>query len=207
MPTEQLLFFGRDVLLPMAAVIGACVAVLGLISWNRRLESCAGYDLARRILKATYRLRDAIKSVRHPDLWGVETPAPPEGEVKHMTPAELTYYGTSRAYQARWQRVSDIRTKLQAELLEADVLWGAELRRRFEALFRLEHELFVAVHSDLSLRNPKESEAKKAVVRKRQMHARDIMHDSLEDGGDQFTRDLAHAIAPIEEYLKPHLRK
>ena len=41
----------------------------------------------------------------------------------------------------------------------------------------------------------------------RQKDARDILYDSLEHEGDEFTKDVARAIAPIEEYLKPHLRR
>jgi len=207
MPIEQLISVGKDVLLTMVGIVGACVAVRGLNTWNRQLKGSVEYDLARRILKGTYRLRDAIKSVRHPAMSGVEMPAPAEEEAKHMTGEEIYYYGRSRAYQARRQKVSDVRTDLRAELLEAEVLWGAELGKRFEALFNLERELLVAVLSYLSLCDPKESEAMKAAIQKRRLNARDIMYDSLEDGGDEFTKDVAQAVASIEDHLKPHLRR
>jgi hypothetical protein len=207
LPFEHFISVGKDVLVAAAAVVGAIVAIRGLNTWNRQLKGSAEYDLARRILKVCYRFRDAIRSVRHPVMWGAEMPNPSVEEAKRMLPEETYYYGQSRAYQARWQRVSDVRTDLQAELLEAEVLWGGELNKLFEVLFKLEHELFVAVQNCLSLCNPKVSEAMKTAIEKRQLNARDIMYDSLEEGGDQFTKDVTHAIAPIEEYLKPHLRK
>jgi uncharacterized protein YicC (UPF0701 family) len=103
--------------------------------------------------------------------------------------------------------VSNVRTDLQTDLLEAEVLWGDELYKRFKALNKLEHELLVAVQSHLSLINPKESAAMKAAIEKRQLKARDTLYDSLEEEGDEFTRDISGAIAPIEEYLKPHLKR
>ncbi len=207
LPVEHFISVGKDVLVAVAAVVGAAVAIRGLNTWNRQLKGSAEYDLARRILKVTYRLRDAIKSVRHPAMWGVEIPNPPVEEAKHMSREEIIYYGKSHAYQARWQKVSDVRTDLQAELLEGEVLWGGELNKLFEVLFKLEHELLVAVQNYLSLSNPKESQARKTAIEKRQLNARDILYDSLEEKGDEFTKDVARAIVPIEEYLKPHLRR
>jgi hypothetical protein len=138
---------------------------------------------------------------------GVEMPNPPVEKAETMSGEDIAYYGKSHAYQARWQKVSDVRIDLQAELLEAEVLWGGELNKLFEALFKLEHELFVAVQNYLSLSNPKESETRKIAIEKRQLNARDILYDSLEEDGDEFTKDVSRAIAPIEQYLKPHLRR
>ncbi len=207
LPFEHFISVGKDVLVAVAAAVGAAVAIRGLNTWNRQLKGSAEYNLARRILKVTYRLRDAMKSVRHPAMWGAEMPNPPAEEAKHMSSEEIYHYGQSRAYQTRWQRVSDVRTDLQAELLEAEVLWGGELNKLFEALFKLEHELFVAVQNHLSLCDPKVTQAMKTAIEKRQTNARDILYDSLEEKGDEFTKDVARAIVPIEEYLKPHLRR
>ena len=57
------------------------------------------------------------------------------------------------------------------------------------------------------LNDPEASEARKTAVQKRQAAARDIMYDELTEEGDEFTQDTVRAIAPIEEYLKPHLRR
>ena len=207
MHIEQLIPVGKDVLLAVFSIVGAYVALRGLNTWDRQLKGSAEYHLARRILKVSYRLRDAIKRVRHPAIWNAEMLAPTKEESENVTDEEVRYFGTRRAYEARWQRVADIRTDLQTELLEAEVLWGTELGQHFEALFKLEHELLVAIRGYLDRSNPRESEVMKAAIYKRQQNARDIMYDSLEDQGDEFTRDVARVIAPIEEYLKPHLRR
>src|SRR5258708_31563621 len=129
---EQIVSVGKDIVVAGAAVVGAAVAVLGLNTWNRQLKGGAEYELARRLLKVTYRLRDAIKSVRHPVMWAAEMPAPPEDKAANMSHEERSYYGSSRTYQVRWQRVADVRTDLQTELLEAEVLWGTDFGRQFE---------------------------------------------------------------------------
>ncbi|HEX7679758.1 MAG TPA: hypothetical protein VF713_16630 [Thermoanaerobaculia bacterium] len=197
----------KDVLVAAASVVGASVAVRGLNTWNRQLKGGAEYELARRILKVTYRLRDAIKGVRHPVMWPEEMVMPAEGAAAKISDDEVSFDGTSRAYDSRWQKVADLRTELQTELLEAEVLWGNELGKRFQALYKLEHELMIAIRSWLILRDPKASEAQKNAVQKHQAAARDIMYDELSEEGDKFTKDVVCAIGPIEEYLKPHLRR
>lgn len=204
---EQIISSGKDMIVAGAAAVGAVVAVRGLSTWNRQLKGSVEYDLARRVLKITYRLRDAIKSVRHPMMWAEEMPMPPKDEAEKMSRDELSYYGSSRAYQTRWQKVADVRTDLQAELLEAEVLWGSDLEKRFEVFNKLEKELFIAIRDDLTLRNPKESEAMKQAVQRRRAIARDVMYDDLSETGDDFTKELLQAILPIEDFLKPHLRR
>jgi hypothetical protein len=207
MPDAQLVATIKDVVLAASAVVGAVVAVRGLNTWNRQLQGGAEYELARRVLKLTYRLRDVIKAVRHPVMWAAEMPSPSEADAATMSRDEVRHYGTAMAYQARWQKVADVRTELQTELLEAEVLWGSELRKRFEALNKLEHELLIAVRSFLDVSDPRTHEARKQAVFKRQQGARDVMYDDLSDKGDEFTQDVVRAIQPIEDYVKPHLRK
>jgi hypothetical protein len=207
MPIEHVIALTKDITLTIVGTVGAYVALRGLNTWNRQLKGSAEYDLARRILKVAYRLRDSIKVVRHPVVWPEEMLSPSEEDANGMNPEQLKHHGLSRAYQARWQKVADVRTDLQAELLEAEVLWGDELRTRFEALFKLEHELFISVRTFLTLSDPNEWPERKTAAQKHQSNFRDIMYDSLEDGGDEFMNDIVQAIAPIEEYVKPHLRR
>lgn len=144
----------KDIVLTLAAVIGACVALRGLSTWNRQLKGGVEYELTRRLLKQTYRLREAIKGVRNPVMWGGEMPSPSEEEAKDMSREQLRYYGLSNAYQKRWDKVTEARADLQTELLEAEVLWGQEIHNRFEPVFKLQHELYVAVHFYLTVCNP-----------------------------------------------------
>ena len=209
MELQQIISLIKDIILGGAAIVGACVAVRGLNTWNRQLKGSAEYDLARRILKLTYRFRDAINQVRHPAMRAYEIPSPPEEEAQHMSAERKRYYGLSRAYQARGQKVSDIRSALQTELLEAEVLWGKGLQDKFAVVFQLEHKLFVAIRDYLALYNSDENEAIRAAIQAQGQQSKivDIMYDSLEESGDDFKKEYQAALKPIEEYLKPHLRR
>lgn len=116
------------------------------------------------------------------------------------------FYGISRAYQVRWDKVTEVRNDLQTEMLEAEVLWGNGIYEKYELLFKLQDELFVAVSSQLRVSNPDEPEQTRQAIRQATQKRRDILYDS-DDTSDEYTGDVAKTIASIEAFLKPHLRK
>jgi hypothetical protein len=64
----------KDLCLAGAGVTTAIVAVKGLQSWRRQLRGKSEYDVARDLIKATYRLREVVKVYRSPVLWAEEFP-------------------------------------------------------------------------------------------------------------------------------------
>ncbi len=120
---------------------------------------------------------------------------------------QLDFYGMSGAYQKRWDRVTEVRTDLQAELIEAEVLWGKALNVLCDSIFKLERELFLALRNYITIINPAtEPETKKAYIEIKRMK-RDILYEISEGEPDEYAQDLTSAITAIENYLKPHLRR
>jgi len=195
----------KDLVLSGAAITGAAVAVKGLGTWQRQLKGQSEYELSRRILVSVFKYRDAINGVRHPAMWAYEMPSPPEEEAARMSREQIRFYGTSKAYQARWDKVQTERTSLYADLLEAEAIWGAELKELFKEVFNLEHKLFTRIRHSVELINPDTDEASKDAIRNIDKKARDIMYDNLRDEPDEYKKDLIAAIEKIEKYLKPKL--
>ena len=184
---------GKDVIVSVAAITGAAVAVLGLGTWRRQLRGHSEYDLARRILVSLFRYRDAIHAVRHPVMWAHEIPEAPADQAKQMSRDQKRFYGTSQAYQARWNKVNDERTTLYADLLHAEALWGKELTDLFQTLFKLQHELLVFIRSYLSEMDPDSDAARKEAIHRIQSKRRDIMYDGLGDEDDEFKKEFQAA--------------
>lgn len=207
MCVSQYLGIVKDVILASAAVVGAYVALRGLNTWNRQLKGGVEYDLTRRLLRTTYRLREAIKSVRNPIMWSAEMPTPSEEERKGMSREAIHHYGQGRAYQLRWDKVAEIRNDLQTELLEGEVLWGSELHKTYEPLFKLQQELFVTIHTYLRATDPTRPERSREATQQLLEKRRDIMYDVSGETSDEFMQEIAVAIGEIESFLKPHLRK
>jgi hypothetical protein len=195
----------KDLVLSGAAITGAVVAVKGLGTWQRQLKGQSEYELSRRILVSVFKYRDAINGVRYPAMWAYEMPSPPEEESAKMSREQIRFYGTSKAYQARWDKVQTERTTLYADLLEAEAIWGTELKEMFKEVFNLEHELFTRIRHYVELINPDTDEASKEAIRNIDKKARDIMYDNSSDEPDEYKQDFISAIEKIEKYLKPKL--
>lgn len=206
MTCVDFLSFAKDLAVSGAAITGAIVAVKGLGTWKRQLKGQFEYELSRRILVTLFKYRDAVAGVRHPAMWGYEMPKPPADEMENMSDADIHYYGTSKAYQARWDRVQAERTSLYADLLQSEALWGLALKDLFKSLFSLEHELMVTIQSYLSMTNPAVSEIEREAHRNISEKRRDVMYDDQSEKGDSFRQEFQSAIEEIERYLKPKLQ-
>ncbi len=196
----------KDLVVTGAALIGAVVAVKGLGTWQRQLKGKSEYELSRRILVSLFKYRDAINGVRHPMMWANEMPSPPEEEAKKMSSEQIRFYGSEKAYIARWDKAQTERSALYADLLEAEAIWGTELKDRFKAIFDLEHELLVAIRHYLQQINPDEDEATKEAIGNIDSKRRDIMYDDLSEEGDEYKKEFASAVQNVEQYLKPKLQ-
>ena len=202
---SEFIALAKDLILIGVAITGAIVAVKGLGTWQRQLKGQSEYDLSRRILVSLFKYRDSINGVRHPVMWAYEMPAPPEEEAKNMSRDQIRFYGTSKAYQVRWEKVQQERTNLYADLLEAEALWGNELNALFKIVFDLEHELFTKIRHYIELINPDTKDATKEAITNIDKKSRDIMYDDLSDEDDEYKNDFKVAIQGIEMYLKPKL--
>ena len=195
----------KNLVLSGAAITGAIVAVKGLNTWNRQLKGQHEYELSRRILVSLFKFRDVIFAVRHPAIWQHEMESPPDEEKR--SEGFIRHYGLSKAYQARWKKVQSEKTDLHADLLEAEAIWGSELRNPFKKIFDLEHELYSCVLRYLELLNPDTTEESKEAIQKIHRDKRDIMYDNLSEEPDEYIKDFFAAVEEIERYLKPKLKQ
>ena len=89
-------------------------------------------------------------------------------------------------------------------MLEADVIWGEQLRSISRSIFDLEIELKIVIENFLRASNPLNSEDARNAAENFLRKKRDIMYDSLGED-DQFGKDYAAAFEPIEKYLRAKL--
>lgn len=195
----------KDIALLGVAITGVTVAVKGLGTWQRQLKGQSEYELSRRILVSLFKYRDAINGVRHPAMWNYEMPNPSEEEAKDMSQDQIRFYGTSKAYQVRWDKVQEERTSLYADLLEAKAIWGTDLNNLFKTVFDLQHELFIYIRQHLEIINPDTNRESKEAIQNIKKNKRDIMYDISTDDPDEYKTELINAIKKIENYLKPNL--
>jgi len=204
MTCPEIATFAKDIILAVAAIIGASVAIKGLSTWKRQLSGQSQYELSRRILVALFRYRDAINGVRNTMFLSYEIPQPPNEEVDKMSPDQISFYGTSKAYESRWGKVQEQRTVLYADLLEAEAIWGTEFKELFKVIFNLEHELRMAITRHLRIKDPATDEdAKNAELKIKNKNRNVLDRNASEDG--PYSKEFLAGIDKIETYLKPKL--
>ncbi|OQY20711.1 MAG: hypothetical protein B6I35_10155, partial [Anaerolineaceae bacterium 4572_32.2] len=70
---QEYITLAKDVVTILAALVAATVAIMGLRTWRKQLRGKTEYELARRLLRSVYRVRDAIRIVRNPFISSAET--------------------------------------------------------------------------------------------------------------------------------------
>jgi hypothetical protein len=187
-----------------AAVGAAIAAFMGLETWKKQSLWQDDSALARQILTSIYQHRDALNNVRRPVVLphemepGSEEMNQPDSREKEM------YNGLGRAYQRRWQKVYDVRARVDSLLQEADAVWGEELSKSFGLVSALETELFKALQLYIELRNPENDAESKAAVQKIYSTKRDIIFDA-ENDEDVFRGEYLAALTPVENFLRAKL--
>lgn len=185
---------------------GLYIAWQGLSTWKKQLKGNTEYELSRRIIISTLKLKNAIDAHRHPAIFSNEMPLPPEDDPRYVNYQERNYYGTFKAYETRWDRVQEASIALRTDILEGEVLWGNIFKEQFNKLFDLQHELFMATRNYLDAINPQTDKESKKALREIQKSTRDVMYDRLTDKlDDAFKDELNEEIKKIREYLKPKI--
>jgi len=198
----------KDFVVMAASGVGAVVAILGLNAWKRQLKGQTEYDLSKRILRLCYLYRDAVTDVRNPMMMGHEMPSPPDDEAQGMSESQKRYYGTQKAYEARWEKVRSARVDLYPELLEAEVLWDQQVRERLAPVFKLERTLLKAVQDELALQDPDVPDMrKKHLLTDQAYDFRDKTLYATLDDNDSFMQEFQKGLDSVGEFLKQHLRK
>lgn len=121
----------KDLVATLATIVATIVGVWGVNSWKRQSRAQNDHDLARRIMVNLYRYRDSISTVRNPFMWANEMPLPNDKDLNSMTREDMDFYGKSMAYQARFDKVQEVRSLLYSDLLESQALWGDQLKEFF----------------------------------------------------------------------------
>jgi hypothetical protein len=183
--------------------IGAKVAWEGLSVWKTQIRGNTEYDLARRTLKAVYKVRDAVESVRYPFISNAEmNNAQSELVSRHIPesgdpPPKPTRADLMKAvYNVRWREVKEAGLKLHDEYVEVEAVWGKEAKTLLLAVQKSVVRLSLALEQYLEDEklNKEDSIAIRAVV-----------FNTSGEVPDEFSKNLNEKIENIEEFLKPML--
>lgn len=196
---------GRDLITGIAAGVAALVAAIGLSTWRTQLKGKTEYELARRTLRSVYRVRDEISRVRGPFISsgevgvalteaGIKDPKAPDGDRT-----------AGAVYAKRWRGLTEAMSELEAESLEAEVLWGEEARAVQRGLRSCVGELYAAVTQHVRYEGSGRTWANLSPASLQRID-RVLYQTSTDPEKDPFTGSVQQAVERAEAVLRPHLR-
>ena len=195
----------RDVLLGAAAAATATFAYLGLSSWRKELKGKSEYQLAKDVLKAIYKVREAFKIVRNPAVYSYEYPDDminPHGHLKR----EYEYEGVAHVYQKRWEKMAEAFQEIEDLHLDAQVEWGPEYQDVIRKLRRCRVDLQIAIQT--MLERKKDPRVGEATGTDESAEERSVLYNMGEASKhDKFTPEIAEAIDEFEKWLRPKIKR
>lgn len=196
----------KDFALGGAAVVTSWVAVQGLQKWRDELRGKTNFEVARGLARATYKVRDELAACRTPLIRsaeypaGYQAPAPGAPPNRAKEASALAY-----VYNNRWKPVTEALREFDAQKLEAEALWGSEIREGTEALHRCATTVFVAIESILD--DARAGGAHFESNREFGRRTRSQAHASLTATDNPLSNDIAAAVSAIENKLRGHLKR
>jgi len=204
MTTPEIITVIKDVLLGFAAATTATVAVIGLKSWGRELKGKAEFEVARNLIRATYKLRDELQICRSPFISAYEFPEGYRGTLEKSSP-QGEAQAWNHVYKNRWVPVWSAIQEFDSHTLEAEALWGKEIRTRTDQLRQCVRELNTAIEAVISDKAGEGNDFK--ADREFAKKMRSTVSASRDDEQNELSKKTATAIGAIEEQIRPHLRR
>lgn len=204
MPALEIVTAIKDVVLAIAGAVTAVVAVRGLKTWSRQLRGTADFEVARKLAKATYKLRDEIQIYRSPLIRSGEFPEAraDDGTMERRRQSAIAY---GHIFSVRWEPVYAALQEFDTQTLEAESLWGTSVRAKTDELRRLLRVLRAATEAYID--NEQSGGANFNSDRDFGVKIRSEVFASLQAQDNELSNKLQSAVQAIEVELKPHLKR
>jgi len=199
--------FAKDIITIISLTIAAIIAFLGLSAWKKQLVGSGEYELAKRILKATYHLRDALENIRSAFITAGEADSAVKETGLELDKSSPDYINKSNvaAIEVRWKKVVSSVQELQIEASEAEALWGKDIREKILEIRSVVGELYAALRMYLSFSSkPFPRQAEQEIVQK---FEKIVYKMSLGEGEDEYSARLLEKVNLIEGLVRPYLKR
>jgi hypothetical protein len=202
MDTAVIISALKDIVLGGAAIVTATVAVKGLRRWRDELRGKVDFEVARNLIRATYKLRDELQSARSPMIRGSEFPGT---YTPNDNSAEKEAEAWAHVYSNRWRPVLDAVREFEAQALEAEALWGSQVRDATNELRRSAHQLYIAMEAYIDDKRQRGENFRTDREFGKKINAELSASSSAKDNA--LSQRIEAAVAAIESKVKAHLSR
>ncbi len=186
----------KDIVTFVLTALGLVIAAEGLSTWKKQTKGVRQFDAAYNLHLSLLKLRDAVKFVRNPAIWPSESNEAVEYTKKRHPnkPVEEIAQNTGpHVYEMRWQKITMARTEVESHALAAEVLWGSEVQKKIQPMYKKVADLNFTLWQRFSnpYFNPKD------------MKWHYIIYDtSTFEKEDSFSTEVNSIVTEIGDYLR-----
>lgn len=192
----------KDIFLAGAAGITAYVAYTGLEKWQKELRGKANFQVARELIKAVYKLRDELSYCRSPFISASEFPDGYKGTLGEHTDEEEGQ-AWAHVYTKRWKPVGEALQIFDTAILEAEALWGTDIKDKAKELRQCVRNLQVDIEAVISDKYSGGEDFKDRDFAKKVKAA--VSDTNSTD--NELTNRISAAIDGLESEIRPHLSR
>lgn len=192
----------KDTVLSAAACVTGGVALAGLGAWRKELSGRANFDVARQLARTTYIVRDQISYCRSPFTAAQEFPAGYQGASSTRNSKEEGDAWVY-VYKNRWDPLGKAVQDFDAASLEAEALWGHDVKQQCMELRGCVRVLQVGI--EMFVQDKRSGGQLFKNVQLAQRIESDIWDTQSDD--NELTKRINAAISGIEGVLRPHLSR
>jgi len=203
MDLSQIIAAGRDVLVASAAVASAVAAIRGLNKWQQELRGKADFEVARALIRSTYKLRNELANFRSMVIWAHEFP--PEYHANKAPSASDEANAFAHVYDNRWKPVMQALQEFDAQMFEAEALWGGTAREKAERVRQCVRRLSAGVSATIADKASGGQDFGSDRDFAKKIRA-DISAISDDDTND-LSREIRLAVEGLEGFVRPHMTK
>jgi uncharacterized protein YeeX (DUF496 family) len=192
--------FIKDLLTFLLTIAGIIIAGIGLRTWKKQIKGTKEFEVAYDLNYSVLELRNAIKHVRNPVVWPIESSKAVQ-YFKNKYPERVNEADNLNnympyVYEMRWEEITDSYTKMESHLLAAEVLWGDDIAEKIRPLNRKVTELKIKLQQYLRLELGTDSSER----------IEDVVYDhSTEDVDDAFGASVKDSIESLVDFIKTRI--
>ena len=194
----------KDIITSVSALIVAILAIIGLHTWKKQLKGKTEYELAQRLLRATYRVREALVLVRNP----YQSPAEITQAMKEVgiegnpldDPGKKAQT-EGALYQNRFRKVQEAFVEIESVALGAEAIWGVIVKEYLKPLqecavvLSLNIQTYIRELEYTPRRFDEDANTKRF----------QIIYGWPGDDSNKFSVEINTAVNKMEQFLKPLL--
>jgi hypothetical protein len=188
----------KDTILVVSAAAVAYVACLGLTTWKKELRAKSNHEIARKVLKAVFRVRGAVHHVRNNWISVDEYPQK----------VDMTFVDKEiHMFKLRWELLDTALQEFNEAKVEAQALWGKEFETILEPVYKVITKLNYLINEYLEKLSNLPPKQQENIVDKSILELKaDIFHvPMLDSRRGTFGDELFHAFKHVEDNVRPKL--